>query len=201
MRRNSNGISARVLVMAVALTLIIGGIIGGSVAWLAVKTDPVVNTFTVGDINITLTETGATQGDGKYTKDYTVTPGVNLFKDPKVIVEAGSEPCWLFIKVDAVNWPDSIVDGSGNRKIDYKLVNTWTPLPGCEGVYYQDLTSKTTENTDYKIIVNDEVTVSKDLTKEDLKKITGSFSLTFKAYAIQKDSFDTVDKAWAEVSK
>lgn len=201
MRRNSNGISARVLVMAVALTLIIGGIIGGSVAWLAVKTDPVVNTFTVGDINIKLTETGATQGDGKYTKDYTVTPGVNLSKDPKVIVEAGSEPCWLFIKVDAVNWPDSIVDGSENRKIDYKLVNTWTPLPGCDGVYYQELTAKTTVAKDYKIILNDTVTVSKDLTKAELNSITKPFSLTFKAYAIQKDGFATPELAWAEVSQ
>ena len=65
MRRNSNGISARVLVMAVALTLIIGGIIGGSVAWLTAKTDPVVNTFTYGDIKIELTET---KPDGKTAK-------------------------------------------------------------------------------------------------------------------------------------
>ena len=60
MRRNSNGISARVLVMAVALTLIIGGIIGGSVAWLTATSQEVVNTFTVGDISINLSETTGT---------------------------------------------------------------------------------------------------------------------------------------------
>ncbi len=57
MRRNSNGISARVLVMAVALTLIIGGIIGGSVAWLTARSEPVVNTFTTSDITVKLEET------------------------------------------------------------------------------------------------------------------------------------------------
>ena len=77
MRRNSNGISARVLVMAVALTLIIGGIIGGSVAWLTAKTDAVVNTFTVGDISINLSETTGTS--------YKFVPGNDITKDPKVV--------------------------------------------------------------------------------------------------------------------
>ena len=64
--------------MAVALTLIIGGIIGGSVAWLTAKTDAVVNTFTYGDINIELTETKPANKQAK------IIPGVDIEKDPKV---------------------------------------------------------------------------------------------------------------------
>ena len=95
MRRNSNGISARVLVMAVALTLIIGGIIGGSVAWLTATSQEVVNTFTVGDINIDLSESE--------DLDLKMVPGNSIKKDPKVTVKAGSEACYLFVKVTESN--------------------------------------------------------------------------------------------------
>ena len=46
-------------IIAAMLTgvLLVGGAVGGTVAWLSVKTAPVVNTFTYGDINITLDET------------------------------------------------------------------------------------------------------------------------------------------------
>ena len=202
MRRNSNGISARVLVMAVALTLIIGGIIGGSVAWLTVKTDPVVNTFTVGDINITLTESGTTTVDGKETKNYTVTPGVDLTKDPKVTVKAGSEACWLFVKVEAKDWP-TLHDSDGNKLIDYQIAAGWTQVEGTGNVYFKKLDA-TTSDTDHQILSGEnggKVTVSDKLTKEMLKDLNKNFTLTFTAYAIQQDGFTTATAAWAEAQK
>ena len=85
-------VSGRLFVLMLALVLVLGCAVGGTVAWLVAKTDPVVNTFTYGDINITLTET---TGD-----DYKIIPGVDIGKDPKVTVKAGSEACWLFVKVE-----------------------------------------------------------------------------------------------------
>ena len=41
---------------ALAVVLVLCCAVGGTLAWLTQKTDAVVNTFTVGDINITLTE-------------------------------------------------------------------------------------------------------------------------------------------------
>ena len=46
----------RSVALLVAIALLIGCAAGGTMAWLMMKTDSVVNTFTAGDINITLTE-------------------------------------------------------------------------------------------------------------------------------------------------
>ena len=68
-----------------ALVLVIGCVAGGTVAWLVAKTDPVVNTFTYGNINIALAETTG--------EDYKIIPGKDISKDPKVTVKGGSEAC------------------------------------------------------------------------------------------------------------
>ena len=94
-RRRS--VSSRTFIAMLALVLVIGCAVGGTVAWLVSSTDPVVNTFTYGDINITL---GETTGN-----DYKIIPGVNIDKNPKVTVKGGSEACWLFVKVEEENWP------------------------------------------------------------------------------------------------
>ena len=48
---------SKVIAVLLAAALMVGGVVGGTMAWLSVKTEPVVNTFTYGDINITLDET------------------------------------------------------------------------------------------------------------------------------------------------
>lgn len=201
MRRNSNGISARVLVMAVALTLIIGGIIGGSVAWLTAKTDPVVNTFTYGDIKIELTET---KPDDKTAK---IIPGVDIEKDPKVTVKAGSEPCWLFVKVEEEG---TFVNGKVSYSVRTDGNDGWKKLTGVDGVnnvYYRELGATNTD-TDYYILKGDQnhpngvVTVSENLTKAEVNSITtqNQPKLTFTAYAVQKDGVDDAATAWAKVN-
>lgn len=188
MRRNSNGISARVLVMAVALTLIIGGIIGGSVAWLTATSATVTNTFTYGNINITLTETTG--------RNYKIIPGVDISKDPKVTVEANSEACWLFVKVEQ----------NGTfvaNKVTYSIADGWikgngTDIP--DDVYYREV-GAVTADTSFDVLKGNEVIVSENLTKEDIKTITTNPTLTFTAYAFQKDSnFTTAASAWAKIA-
>ncbi len=183
MRRNSNGISARVLVMAVALTLIIGGIIGGSVAWLTAKTGPVVNTFTVGDINITLAET---------TTDFKMVPGKSIAKDPKVTVEGGSEACWLFVKNDEST--------NLSQFIEYNIATGWIKLE--DGVYYREVAASD-GNQSFDVIDGNSVTVKTDVTKTMLNGLTDTTkpTLTFTAYAVQKDNMTNVNTAWAEAQK
>ena len=84
-------VSMKTFVAMLALVLVIGCAVGGTVAWLTAQTGPVVNTFTYGDIDITL---GETTGN-----NYKIIPGVDIEKDPKVTVKKGSEACWLFVKV------------------------------------------------------------------------------------------------------
>ena len=48
---------SKLLILSIAIIALLCTVIGGTVAWLSSTPDPIVNTFTYGDINITLTET------------------------------------------------------------------------------------------------------------------------------------------------
>lgn len=202
-RHNKKHMPRILLVLCLMLVVMVGSI-AGTVAWLTDKTDEVKNTFTVGDINITLTETWNTDTDGDNVNDAwkgKVVPGVNLSKDPEVTVKANSEPCWVFVKVTESNWPD-IKDTSGNRKINYAIATGWTALDNVSGVYYRTVDSIPTTDTEFHVLADNHVTVSSSLTKTEVNTLSNKdFTLTFKAYAIQKSGFDNATAAWNEVSK
>jgi len=86
----------KVLLIALAAILFVGASIGGTLAWLTAKTDTITNTFTVGKVGATLTETGTTNNQ----KSYHVVPGQPYSKDPKAGVTEGSEDAYLFVKID-----------------------------------------------------------------------------------------------------
>ena len=186
--RNNNGISVRLLVMILALTLIVGGIVGGSVAWLTAQTDPVVNTFTVGDINITLAET---------TSDFKMVPGNTIAKNPKVTVEAGSEACWLFVKVEESSNLDSY--------INYTIADGWSTLSttGNTTVYYREVGATATD-TDFNVLTGNKVTVKDTVTKTMMNALKEANAtqptLTFTAYAVQKDNIADAATAWEKLS-
>jgi len=174
----------KTLALVLALTLLVAGIVGGTLAWLTDQTAEVKNTFTVGDINIGLTET---------TTDYKMVPGNTIAKNPTVTVKADSEACWLFVKVtestDLKNF------------ITYAIAEGWTALPGVDGVYYREVPASAADQT-FSVLADDAVTVKSDVTRTMLETAkTDAPTLTFKAYAIQRDHFATADAAWAEVSK
>ena len=172
--------------VAVALTLCVT--IGGTLAWLTDETKSKVNTFTVGNVDIGLEET---------TEDYKMVPGTAIEKDPTVTVEAGSEECWLFVKVEKSANLDSF--------ITYTIADGWTSLEGVDGVYYREVTASDSKQ-EFGVLTGDQVTVKgEEVTKEMMDAIkTGTVqnpTLTFTAYAIQKSGFKTAAAAWTEVSK
>ena len=175
-------LSGKLVVAMLAVTLLIGCAIGGTVAWLTAKTDPVINTFTYGDINITLAETTGS--------NYKIIPGVDIDKNPKVTVKKDSEACWLFVKVEKAG---TFVDG----KVTYSIADGWTALTGQTDVYYREVSAATTD-TEYYLLEGNKVTVSDTLTKEDIQNITNP-TLTFTAYAVQKDGIADAATAWAKV--
>ena len=184
-------LSGKLVVAMLAVTLLIGCAIGGTVAWLTANTAPVVNTFTYGDINITLAETTGT--------DYKIIPGVDIAKDPKVTVKGGSEACWLFVKVEQQG---TFVDG----KVTYSIADGWTALTGQTGVYYREVNAATAD-TSFNILAGDAtypngvVKVSAELTKGEVNAITAENQpkLTFTAYAVQKDGIADAATAWTKV--
>ena len=177
--------------MAMALILVCCSVIGGSVAWLMTKTEPIKNVFTYGDINITLKETTG--------EVYKMTPGQTLTKDPTMTVSAGSESCWLFVKIE-----ESAVEKLSDY-IDYNVAEGWLALDNAPGVYYRAVDSSDTP-VSYGVLAGNRVTVKDTVTKEMLAKLnaTNYPTLTFTGYAVQRDAnidaIDTAAKAWALVS-
>lgn len=205
------GVSKKTIMTLLAVVLVIGCTIGGTVAWLTARSGEVVNTFTYGDININLWEheynaTDNTLGEDKVQRvdNYKIIPGKDLPKDPTVTVLRGSEPCWLFVEVTETG---DFVDGKVSYEVDTSN-GKWIAGTGADGngvptnVYYREI-SDTKENTDYPILAkNDnqyEITVSDGLTKIDVNGIGVQPNLTFKAYAVQREGISTAVDAWNKV--
>ena len=180
------GVASKTLVLALAVMLIVGATIGGTVAWLTAQTPSVTNTFTVGDINIELTESE--------NLNLKMVPGNTITKDPKVTVKAGSEACWLFVKVEE----------SANLKdfITYTVDSGWTPLTGVAGVYYREVAATAADSFD--VLTGNQVSVKTDVTKQMMNALKAEGAtqptLTFTAYAVQKENINSAADAWAKVN-
>lgn len=168
----------------VAVVLVLCCAIGGTLAWLTDKTDSVVNTFTVGDINIELTESE--------NLNLKMVPGNTITKDPKVTVKDGSEACWLFVKVEKSANFDSFMT--------YEMADGWTALPDVTGVYYREVAA-TTAATDFSVLKDNSVLVKDGVTKTMLNGLdeTTFPTLTFTAYAVQKDNVADAATAWSKL--
>ena len=190
-RRRS--VSSRAFIALLALVLVIGCVAGGTVAWLVAKTEPVVNTFTYGNIDITLTETTGTS--------YKIIPGTDITKNPKVTVKGGSEACWLFVKVEEVGAISTIT----TDPVHYAIDTGWAQLKDKDGkdvsgVYYR-LVDAVDNDTAFKVLKDNKIIVSGELTKETINGYAVQQpTLTFTAYAVQKENITTAAEAWAKVT-
>ena len=115
----------KLVVAVVALSLALVTFAGATLAFLLDSTDPVVNTFTYGKIDITLTETeGDVQTDGSHLFAGVV-PGDSVDKDPTVTVLAGSEECYVYVKItnnlDNANVTTDMSAGEGKT---WEIVHT-----------------------------------------------------------------------------
>ena len=182
------------LALVLALAMIVVCVVGGTLAWLTATTGSVTNTFTYGDINITLAESE--------NLDLKMIPGYTIAKDPKVTVLAGSEKCYLFVKVDkSTNF---------GTFMTYEIADDWTQLKDASnndvpGVFYR-VVDTADMGTAYSVLANDKVTVRDTVTKAMLNGLTEATqpTLTFTAYACQYNSSNDTNfgpaDAWAKVN-
>lgn len=193
--REKKSVSMKAVVLLMVVVLLIGGAVGGTLAWLVTGTNTITNTFTVGDINIDLTETVNGKTESALTSDvannnFKMVPGTDLIKDPKVTVKSGSESCWLFVEVKADN--GVVLEGPSvdNAYITYKMASGWNPVDGATGVYYRKVNASTSTSADadqeFEILDGNKVHVLESVTKEMMEAAkTNKPSLSFAAYAIQ----------------
>lgn len=191
----------KTLALLLALVLVFGAAVGGTIAYLTDTTGPITNTFTVGDIgDLTLTETTGAS--------YTIIPGVNISKNPVVAYDSDANndvAVYVFVKVTAPNWTVTEDGMSYSKKttsadpaLSFTIDNSWTYLTkeGNDYIYYASVSAATDFSA--SVISGDSITVSANIVDGEIETLTGT--LTFAAYAIQQSGF-TATTAWTEVSK
>lgn len=188
--------NSRVAVLTTVIALVLCSVISGTLAWLIADTDPVVNTFTYGDINITLQETDTNlDGDNDpTTNDYPMVPGQTITKDPKVTFLANSENAWLFVKLEK--------SANFDEFMTFEVIDEWLPLENVDGVYYR-VVDKADADAEFGIIKDNTVNVKGEVTKEmlnalDKDGVENYPKLTITAYAVQRDTnIASAADAWA----
>ena len=174
------------LTMCLLLVVCVASI-GGTIAWLTDFTDTVQNTFTSSDVDIELAETKPVNKIAK------MVPGIDIAKDPTVKVLADSEVCWVFVKIEeSANFDDFMT---------YEVDTAWTALSGVDGVYYCEV-ADTDSDQSFAVLKNNQVAVKDTVTKALMDAVTDANkpTLSFTAYAIQKEGFSTATTAWTEIS-
>lgn len=185
----------KIALMVTSLVLVVAMAVGGTLAYLTSETQEVKNTFTIGEIEITLDETdvdvlGVKDGDTRVTENgYKLIPGHKYVKDPTIhIKKADSAEYYLFVKV--VNEITGI-EAQDNTIAAQMTANNWAALENANNaanVY--SLTSATPTTGDVPVF--EEFTIDQNA---NLDGYAGK-TITVTAYAVQKDNFASAAAAW-----
>lgn len=188
----------KALLLSLCAVMLVTASVLGTMAYLT-STDEVVNTFTVGNVAITLDETdvdNSTPGDNDrdQANHYKLMPGHTYQKDPIIHVDADSEDCYLFVKVD-----NQITTIEAEKTVDQQMTEKgWTEVEGAEDVYVytQSGALKVVKGGD-NVTVFDTFKVSGDVDNKALASYAGK-EINVTAYAIQADGFDgkTASDIW-----
>lgn len=202
------------LMTVLALVLVIAMSVAGTYAYLT-STDKVVNTFTVGDVQIKLDEAKAnadgTLSDNGATRvkanDYKLLPGHKYNKDPMVTVLSGSESSYVKMTVtftkadelDAIFAPGanmiSIFNGYDSANWIYKGNTKNADNTRTYEFWYKETVAAPDGNVALDALF-DQIIVPGNITNDQLARIEG-MTITVNAYAIQADGFANAEAAWA----
>lgn len=185
------------LTTVLAIVLVVALSVAGTYAYLTDTTGPVVNTFTVGNVDIDLTETfnTDTNNDGKADAwQAQLIPGKEYIKDPVVTVKGGSEKCYLFVKFDEIGSPADYLTYTSTLT----EANGWTKgtgtIPG--NVWYR-VVDKSADNTAFHLLAGDKVTIKNTVTNDNMAEAAKA-ELVYTAYACQFEGM-TAEQAWTAV--
>ena len=205
----------KILLVGLLVVLVAAVSVGLTVAYLT-SADTVTNTFTVGDVKIALDEDAVNENgeaipgaDRVKANTYKLIPGHTYVKDPTVTVKAGSAESYVRMLVTVTNSSafDAVLPNADLRAIFGGYDDSkWTYV-------------KNTENADntrtYEFRYHTTVTASADkaleplftgitvpgtLNNDQLKTLQGA-QIIVEAEAIQADSFDNADAAWAAFTR
>lgn len=177
--------------IALVVAMLAIAVVGGSLAYFT-DDDEAINTFTVGNVKIELTETKWNEQGIKDAPD--VYPGEALAKNP-VVKNNGANPCFVRVKVTGL---DCLKDVGASDIIyrtgfvDNKLGNDW--VDGKDGYFYYNKVLGVEEET---TALFDQIVIPADLENLD-EDVVNEFSVNVVAEAVQaqgaKPSFAAVEE-------
>lgn len=186
----------KILLTLACAVLLVAGSVAGTLAWLT-STGTVTNTFTVGQVKITLDEakvnpdgtTAASADRVSGSNVYHLLPGHTYTKDPTIHVQANSEDCYLFVVLE--NGFANVIDAT---TIENQMENNnWKKLDGenNNNVWYYAKSNnalktvvKSASTQDISLFAN--FKIKNDATNADLDSVKNA-TIKVKAYAIQAD--------------
>lgn len=213
----------KAMLMTLCAIILVVATVFGTMAYLT-STDEVENTFTVGNVKITLDEakvdTNGSPVEGAArvkVNDYKLLPGHTYTKDPTIHVDAASEDCFIRAKVTLTNakeWIAIATKYAGN-KVENIIKGTddniwWVSQPAVDETantvtytfvyknesHTDELGKRIWTSTDSKdLVLFNEIAIPGGLTNDELAAV-GSSKITVVAEAIQADGFANADAAW-----
>ena len=203
------------LMTVLALVLVIAMSVAGTYAYLTYR-DTVVNTFTVGDVQIKLDEAAA-NADGTLVPDadrvkansYKLLPGHEYNKDPMVTVLEGSESSYVKMTVtftkaaelDAIFAPNGanlLSIFKGYDSTNWELKNVTKDTQNNTRTYefwYKEAVAAPDADVALDALF-DSIIVPGTITNAQLATIK-DMTITVNAYAIQADGFADAADAWS----
>lgn len=188
----------KAIVAALCAGTLVVGSVAGTMAYLT-STDEVVNTFTVGNVAITLDETDVDNSTPNAERDqansYKLMPGQTYEKDPTVHVASTSENCYLFVKV-----ANGITAIEGATTVANQMAaKGWVVVDAVKGIYVYttDQTNPAVVAADTDVPVFENFTVAGNVDNDTLANYENQ-QIVVTAYAIQADGFDnkTASEIW-----
>lgn len=181
----------KTLTIILAFALVIAMSVAGTVAYLTSQ-DSVTNTFTVGKVKITLDEAevdangAVTSAERVKANSYKLIPGHTYTKDPIIHVDASSEKCWLFVKVEN---GISAIEDSTNTIAAQLAAKGWSAVNGAANVYAYK--QSVAGGTNVPVFGSFKIAGTADVANY------ANATVVVTAYAVQADGFDTAADAWA----
>lgn len=204
----------KALVLSLCAVLLVISTVFATMAFLTSQ-DKVTNTFTVGEVSITLDEkdtdnsqTNTTTSGRDKANKYHLLPSQTYEKDPTVHVTTNSEDCFVYVEVTNGIAGAEAQTGTYNG-VEYKSISDqiqtlgWTALvvdgKTVDGVYYKTVEKK---DTTQDLVVFNEFKIKDEITNEELatyvtEKENATKIIKVIAYAVQCAGFDNAADAWS----
>lgn len=197
----------KALLLSVCAILLIVASVFGTLAYLT-DTESALNTFTVGQVDMVLTETDVDKDGNNKANKYHLLPGHDYVKDPTIIVNVESETAY-FRMIVTVNFPYALTEADlstyrtteldglfvGRSENLWQLEEKIVSADGKTVTYEYRFFTTADGNTGSMPPLFQKISVPSTYDNEEIALFHG-MTIDVEAHAIQAAGFADADEAW-----